>query len=709
MGSLLPAPDPKPPVWDIRTYPDEAGFKRRTAAIIPNLARREVGAKCQAVSVCPDTGLPVHTFAVAGESIISPYTGRRYTQGDTGYFGPKERGEDGRITAFGGDPLKQDLPPAMARLLLHPDQPVIKAFLTVPGSLRQQYHFAAANWVRFYVLFADTMGEAWRRDFAHAVAVYTEGRRPSDGPRENNPLGHAHDLIGEVGELLGGRVLDGGTENHKTLWRTSGLLYAQLLGPDAVISGLPAPEAERRITPMLTGFWETILTVGNGEYDSPTYYPYSLRPYLNLFDLSPRPQTRALGQAMLDYYVAGYGLKVIGGVHAGAAKRGWTGEGDVLGEMDAHLWAWADRGVRVLVNTDTLVTSIHQATTKYRPNRVLYNIVTKNIPLPFEAQMARPSYHSKERNVFQESFYCDRSFALGSVALTQVDNPAQQTVWSLVCPHESGAFVLGGGQPRYRHPEGHSPYDQTLQKRGTLLLVTAPTRRADHPTPQMQARAENAAAPLTPVASPQPGDTAALAALWEAAPQSASTWLFVPRGVTEIVERAGGVYLRAGQAFVALRPLHPGVFWLDPDPAHLPDTREILRKYRVLVCPAGAGGASGYALDTAPASQYATLESFADAASYCPLAVTTVADAPQVSYQSLAGDSLVLHYNPTGLRADGTINHAPVDWSGWANGGVYASPYLTIKNGVMTVSDGTDTYTVRNDNGFPVWKQHPAG
>ncbi|MBC8102896.1 MAG: hypothetical protein H7Z41_09945, partial [Cytophagales bacterium] len=386
-----PLPSPAPPPSSGGTYPDESGFEQRVRGMIEQFAKRPVGQKCLAFSACPDTGLPVRTFSVQGEEVVSPYTGRRYVQGDTGYFGPKARGADGRITAFGGDPLKQDLPPAIARLLRDPGDIEVKAFLSVPGSLRQQYHFAATNWARFYPLLADNvMGAEWEAQFKAAIAVYTESRRPSDGlARENLPISTPHDLIGEPGELLGGNVKDGGTENHKTMWRTSGLLYAQWFGPEARISGVPAAEAERRITPMLTGFLRTILTVGNGEYESSTYYPYSLRAYLNLHDFSPKPQTRALARTMLDYYLATYALKCVNGVHAGAEKRGWAGDGDQLGEMDAHLYVWGSP-TTIPVETASLVTSIHQATTAYRPNRILHHLLTRKIALPFEAQMARP-------------------------------------------------------------------------------------------------------------------------------------------------------------------------------------------------------------------------------------------------------------------------------------------------------------------------------
>ena len=135
-------------------YPDESGFQRRTAPMLSRIADRPFAEKTLSRSICPDTGLPVKTWALEGETVYSPYTGRAYTQGPVGYFGPKTRDSLGRIATFGGDPLKTDLPPAMATLLLEPGQLMARTYLSIPGSMRQQYHFAAKNWARFYPLLA---------------------------------------------------------------------------------------------------------------------------------------------------------------------------------------------------------------------------------------------------------------------------------------------------------------------------------------------------------------------------------------------------------------------------------------------------------------------------------------------------------------------------------------------------------------------------
>ncbi|NJO70088.1 MAG: hypothetical protein HC830_13115 [Bacteroidetes bacterium] len=135
--------------WSVDTYPDEKGYQQRIAGMLPKIAAKRFGIRSLALSKCPDTGLPVRMWAVEGEEIISPYTGRKYKQGPTDYFGPKARNANGEISAFGGDPLKYDLPPATAALLLNPKDSLARAFLSIPGNLRQQYHFACKTGLVF--------------------------------------------------------------------------------------------------------------------------------------------------------------------------------------------------------------------------------------------------------------------------------------------------------------------------------------------------------------------------------------------------------------------------------------------------------------------------------------------------------------------------------------------------------------------------------
>lgn len=714
-------------VWDNSTYPDEAGFQQRISPMLERIAAQDFGLRSLAESKCPDTGLPVKVWAVKGETIISPYTGRAYKQGDTGYFGPKARNGKGEITAFGGDPLKYDLPPATASLLLNQDVVRAKAFLSIPGNLRQQYHFACKNWARFYPLLADEMGDEWKNDFYYWVGKYAESRRPSDGGREMLPLSKSHNLIGEPGELLGGNTKDGGTENHKTMWRTSALLYAQLF-PDTVhISGYTTKETAELVKPMLVDYMKRILQTGNGEYDSQVYYPHSIPGFLNLYDFSPDEETRMLAKFMLDYYYATYGLKVIDGTIAGPQKRGYLAKQEAS-EMETMLWAFFNNTSR---NMDEAHTIIHQTTTTYRPNKIICDIVNKNIPLPFESKMSRPFYHMDYAHAFAETDYCSNTYAMGNVQMTIVDNPNQQMVWSLVAEGTNGPLCFSGGHPMRESTSGHSPYTQTLQSKGTLMLLTAPTKIIENADTmvapnyskivrpnlwhlpsseqgknfELKNRQKYGRAELKPMLPLQSETAESYSRFFEENQGSACSWFYYPNQL-EPIKKAGIWLFEANQTFVAVIPLTDLSEKIAPSKAIRNELNGSASKffsdYNLLVFP---GDISGYIVESGEKSEYKTLDNFlASIKKKTKIDSSKLQSNLQLNYSSLYGDKLEMQYIAEGLRCQAKINGKKQNWEKNTNGAIYESPFIKIKDGKMEVTNGREGYLVEFVNDIPVWE-----
>ena len=715
--------------WSVMTYPDEAGFQLRMRGMLKEIAEKGFGQRSLAESKCPDTGLTVKTWAVEGEEIISPYTGRRYKQGTTGYFGPKARNENGEISAFGGDPLKYDLPPATAALLLNPDNFQAKAFLSIPGNLKQQYHFACKNWARFYPLLAEKMGNAWKKEFQSYVAEYSEDRRPSDGPsRELLTLSSAHNLVGQPGFLLGGNPLDGGTENHKTMWRTSCLLYSQIFPIAAKISGYPVREAEKLTKEMLRDYLKRLLVSGNGEYDSQVYYPHSIEGFLNLYDFSPDDETRQLAKFALDYYFVTYGFKVIDGTIAGAQKRGYL-SGSEPNEMEIMQWAFFNNTSRKMGNQPV---SIQQATTKYRPNNIICNIVNKNLKTPFEAKMSRPFYQMDHPHAFAETFYCSESYAMGNVQMTIVDNPNQQMVWSIVTKGEDKPFCFSGGQPFRGSTSGHSAYTQTLQSKGTLILLTAPTKiiaNADTVLApnysktkrdnlwllpeneqgknfELRNRQKYAVKDLVSVDKPANESAEEVERFWNESKGSASSWFYYPRQLKPI-EIDDKFFFETKSMMVAVIPVGKEGFNLSPSDQTLKklssEAQKFFHDYSLLVFP---GVISGYIVETGEKSVYQTIQKFNQEISQKTKVNRTMLNKNlMINYLSLGDDRIEMQYRPDGLRCNAAINGERQDWDNFTKSAVYHSPYLKIKSGIMSVSDGNSGYVVDFRGANPVYKE----
>jgi len=690
--------------WAVSTYPDEAGFKHRMDGMLHKISARGFLQKSLAESKCPDTGLPVKLFAVEGEEIISPYTGRKYKQGPTGYFGPKARNEKGEITNFGGDPLKYDLPPATAALLINPNDTIARSFLSIPGSIRQQYHFASVNWARFYPLLADKMGDKWRKEFQSYLVNYGS-------------------LVGNPKVLLGG----GGTENHKTMWRTSCLLYSQLVPGSAIISSRTAKEAEKLTKEMLRDYLKKLLISGNGEYDSQIYYPYSIEGFMNLYDFSPDQETRELAKFALDYYFVTYGLKVIDGTIAGAQKRGYL-PGSEPSDMETMIWAFFNNSSHDMSDA---VSRIHQATTTYRPNIVIWNIVRKNLKLPFEAKLSHPFYQMDHPYAFAETYYCSSSYAMGNTQMTIVDNPNQQMVWSIVSRGDKGPLCFSGGQPLRGSTSGHSPYTQTLQSKGTLILLTAPTKivantdtlmapekskekRSNlwHMSDSEQGKAyelrnrqKYAAKKLIPVDKPANETAEEIERFWNQSKGSASSWFYYPKQLKP-TEIDGKFFFEAGKMFIAVIPVSKNAFVFSPSESSRKkigaEAQKFFKDYSLLVF---QGKISGYIVETGEKSVYQNLQKFnEEVRKQTKQDLSKLEQNFELSYHSLSGDDLKMTYRPDVLRCNATINGKKQDWDTYTSGAVYDSPYLKIKNGIMQVSDGQSGYVVDFRGDIPIYK-----
>ncbi|MBD3377910.1 hypothetical protein GF406_22970 [candidate division KSB1 bacterium] len=714
--------------WDKQTYPDESGFSQRMAPMLVRISEKGYGERSKAESECPDTGLPVRSWALEGETIISPYTGRAYIQGPTGYFGPKARNKHGEIIAFGGDPLKYDLPPATAALLLNPSDSKARAFLSIPGNLRQQYHFACKNWARFYPLLHEIMGEEWNKEFQKWVGVYTESRRPSDGARELLPLSNAHNLVGEQGELLGGNPKDGGTENHKTMWRTSALVYSQLFPDTEKISGYTASAAKSLVVNMLREYLEQLLLTGNGEYDSQVYYPHTIEAFMNLYDFSTDAEIKQLAKFALDYYFSTYGLKVVNGAIAGAQKRGYL-TGHDPGEMEIMLWGYFNDTSR---DMSKAVASIQQATTTYRPNKIIWDIVRKDIPLPFEAKMSRPFYHMDYAHAFAETFYASRSYAMGNIQMTIVDNPNQQMVWSVVARSDGGPLCFSGGHPMRKSTSGHSPYTQTLQSKGTLMLITAPTKKLESPDTtiapnysktnrpnlwhlpaseqqsrfEIRHRQKYGQAELGPMILPASDSAKSVNDFFYNSMRTAGSWFYYPNPLQPV--QSGGIWLfDAGNTFLAVIPLTEKSFNIHPGPELAAEmdkqASRFFTDYSILVFP---GTVSGYIVETGERDQYGTLSNFGSMIKKkTTLDKSKLKSQRLLQYRSLFGHNLLMQYNSVGLRCQATLDGEPIDWDHFTEGRVYQSPYITVGKGKLKISNGTDGYQVEFKNGIPVYSR----
>ncbi|MCC5931006.1 MAG: hypothetical protein JJU28_17300 [Cyclobacteriaceae bacterium] len=669
------------PIWSSQAYPDETGYKTRIAGHLIKLSNLPFGEKSMSKSTCPDTGRPVLSWALEGEMVYSPYTGRAYRQGPTGYFGALERDQIGRISKFGGDALKKDLIPVAATMMLYPGHQRARDFLYIPGHLQQQYHFAAKNWARIYPALIHIMDSVWHRDFQLAVATYEESQRPSDGYREYPPMSVPHNLVGEVGQLLGGNPKDGGTENHKTMWRSTALIYSQYLPDTALISGYPAPEVRQLVFKMLQDYVYKMLHTGNGEYDSQIYYPHSIEAFLNLYDYSVYEEIKELAKIAIDYYLATYGIKTYDGAIAGAQKRGpaWI---NGTGEMRSMLYGWFGSS-HAEKDTSSLYLPLHQVVSEYRPNPLIWRLVHKELPTPFEMKIARPFYHMDRPNAFQEYFYASQNFGIGSIYQNRIDNPNQQVLWSAVCTSEDGPLTFAGGQPFYRTPGGHSPYTQTLQYKQAVIVAAGQTAGTGNlEDPEFQMRQKSGAGLLQ---SLEPRED-----FYNKAQFQEAVWLFIPKKIKNIEVVQHRLIIDAGNSFVVVTPSTTDTRLINESDISSEDRKKLnLDTYYIWMV---QGKNPAYAMEIFEKDEFSDLDDIKVKYKGSVLNVKHGDEESLITFVTHNKDRLEMKYRHLGLRADGKINGSKINFKNWAGGAAYESPYLSIKNGRMHLSDGRRNY-----------------
>jgi hypothetical protein len=605
-----PAPLAAAPAAHPATYPDEAAFAERRAALLAALATQDLD------------------------------------QWRRGYFS-------------GGDPGKYLPGPAMAKLLANPADPDALRLMNDARSPKEHYHFAAINWARFLPLFGDKLTPETRATLAESASRYTAYLSPS------------------------------GTENHRTMSLVAANVIPHHLPEAARFSGRPRDEAIAAAKNLLRSYVKNIYRGGQGEWDSPTYLMFTVHGLMNAYDFSPDPEVRLLAAAGLDLLVAGQALKHRDGIFTGPNQRGHYDRAHAsIADQTAWLW-WGGSTEPAPEQLRRFFYAIHPATSTWRPNATLARIARKDLPgLPVTLRNARANYwfglqQPIAPDTYRETLHLSRSFTLGSL---ENGYGSQFTRIHLTTTNgASGPLALTGGHPRksdhtlkrleeVTYRDGGGRYDQAVQF-GPLLvnLVRVPD---DEPVNHIFV---SLPADLTPTAHPGRSDT------------EPSRWV-----------------LRMGDAWVCVVPLGGAASVTPPDL----NPKEIAAREK-----AAAAGKPvpplpsilritgrpllGFALLAAEASAHADADSF----------LAWMDNAYRIDSTSFATTAAVEVTLPDG--ASHTVRHTPdamravVEPALPAPAGTYGGPFVTLRDSVLTVTDGTTGYVVDFSGDLPVYRPLP--
>lgn len=546
----------------------------------------------------------------------------------------------------GGDPGKYLPPHAMARLLKNPTDADALQYMNDERSPAEHYHFAAVNWARFYPMFGDVLTDATKSAFAANAA--RAGTYCSTSCR--------------------------GTENHHVMQLSSGVVL-----PDYVQSerfgGRDRQGCQDEAKKWLKWYVKNLYLFGQGEWDSSIYMMFDVNGLLNIYDFSKDDQSRLLARAGLDWFGAAYALKYVNGMHTGPKERGWSSE--VFDNISDHTgWLWWNSTVQPdAKKMENFRCALHAATSAWRPNRVLCNIAQrKTAGLPVEFRNSKPDYwHGLDKpphpkpilGLSPESLYITRHYTLGTMWYDP-DTCTQLTRMQLGAVTPDGTVAFTGsapgsynGQPKYTSGQG-----------------THITRTSGDVDPHTDA---------IYVQYAQSGPVVVCMAQFPERTAEQFTYFTTP---VEPVKQDNMWLMHTGSTFVAVIPL-----------TSTAEQTILGGKIKALKFP---GRRSGWIMVAGDTDSHKGVQEFAAAVRNLKHDSSSWESEMKVAINVPGGTSLTMKYAQDAQKADAWIDGRKVDLSGWP---VYDGPFVQQRNGILTVTDGKERFTIDFSGDMPVYRE----
>lgn len=308
----------------------------------------------------------------------------------------------------------------------------------------------------------------------------------------------------------------GDTENHWVMYYTGLYLAAQTWPNDpgeTWFNGKSSTENLREAGGWLNEWFRVSSTIGQGEFDSPTYFITFVTPMMALYEFAKDPIMKAKAQLMLDLLFVDFAAEHISGNYGGAHSRDYPE--DIINPLGAPstMWAWLYFGeprfeqweeTRFRPRNRGGWEAVFGALSSYRLPQIIRNIATDRSEPYVHTETKRVRNvirFGKEKNPPAYKYtYVTKDYVLGSLQ-GGILQPIQQHTWDVTVPtgrpnntiftlhpyysgNELGMFFpeelkfLSDEVDRYHkvytNPgkwNSSSPFEQTFQYRNTLLVL----------------------------------------------------------------------------------------------------------------------------------------------------------------------------------------------------------------------------------------------
>jgi hypothetical protein len=355
----------------------------------------------------------------------------------------------------------------------------------------------------------------------------------------------------------------GDTENHWVMYYTGLYLAAQTWpneGRSQWFNGKSSTENFKEAEGWLNQWMKITSTIGQGEFDSPTYFIVFITPMLTLYDFAEDPVMKRKAEMMADLLFADYAVEHLDGNYCGGHSRDYPD--DIINPISAPaaLWAWLYFGephkelwkeTRYHPRYRGGWETVFGATSTYRLPEIIYHIATDRTKPYVDTETKRV------RNVIRFGLvknppvykytYMTRQYALGSLQ-GGILQPIQQHTWDVTYDSDKPNNTIFTLHPFYsgRELARFFPEEQKFladEVNRYHLVYTDPNKWNSSSPYERTFQHKNAIIVLYDIAK-------------DAMQQHIDG--FFPKNLDErTVDPSGWIFCRAGSVYVAVFPLKP--------------------------------------------------------------------------------------------------------------------------------------------------------
>ncbi|HEX9006936.1 MAG TPA: hypothetical protein VF889_06555, partial [Bacteroidota bacterium] len=355
----------------------------------------------------------------------------------------------------------------------------------------------------------------------------------------------------------------GDTENHWVTYYTGIYLAAQTWpGEDGSrwFNGKSSEENFREAEGWLNHWIGITSTIGQGEFDSPTYITVFLAPLTVLQRFATDPAMKRKAQMTLDLILADFALEELDGLYGGGHSRDYPEDAANPISAPSTLWSWLYFGrpdvppwmeARFRPRNRGSWEAVLAALSSYRVPAVVWQMARdRSVPyVDLETKRVRNIIrYADEMNppVYKYS-YVSAHYILGSLQ-GGILQPIQQHTWDVTFPSERGAntvFTLhpyvSGRELAMFFPE--EPRFLTEEVDRYHLVYTSPEKWTSSSPCEQTFQHRNA-----------------IIVLYDIPPGTRFPHIdgFFPKTLdARLTDSTGWIFCRGGDTFIAFRPLQP--------------------------------------------------------------------------------------------------------------------------------------------------------